>query len=229
MLLFMKEKWGCVMEDKNNHSKIIRQVCKEILIPLGVFQKGTSRLYLDDNDYFFTVIEFQPSNWDKGTYLNIGLTFLWDCNQSDILYFKFSRQPASRYGKFVEYRNDIHFRNEIIELVNIAKQEILLYRRLKDTNFAKDWIITYAKKFKEKKYERFGLDIANICILNNDIKLAKLYFENYCKEKNIVEQIDSNISKECLISVIKANRQMWHSKSSMKKMPVSPKYDTSTI
>lgn len=71
--------------------------------------------------------------------------------------------------------------------------------------------------------------ILQIFAIDNDIKLAKLYLENYCKEKNIVEQIDSNISKECLISVIKANRQMWHSKSSMKKMPVSPKYDTSTI
>lgn len=29
------------MENKNIHSKIIKQVCKEILIPLGVFQKGT--------------------------------------------------------------------------------------------------------------------------------------------------------------------------------------------
>lgn len=65
------------MEDKTIHSKIIKQVCKEILIPIGVFQKGTSRIYLDDNDYFFTVIEFQPSSWDRGTYLNIGITFLW--------------------------------------------------------------------------------------------------------------------------------------------------------
>ena len=46
------------MEDNNIHSKIINQVCREVLIPLGVFQKGASRLYLDDNDYFFTVIEF---------------------------------------------------------------------------------------------------------------------------------------------------------------------------
>lgn len=73
------------MEDNNIHSKIINQVCREVLIPLGVFQKGASRLYLDDNDYFFTVIEFQPSTWSNGTYLNIGLTFLWNYNQSDVL------------------------------------------------------------------------------------------------------------------------------------------------
>lgn len=81
------------MEDKKIHSNIIKQVCKEILIPLGVFQKGTSRLYLDDNDYFFTVIEFQPSSWSNGTYLNIGLTFLWDNKPSDTLFFLFLGNP----------------------------------------------------------------------------------------------------------------------------------------
>ncbi len=156
------------MEDKNIHSKIIKQVCKEILIPLGVFQKGSSRLYLDDNDYFFTVVEFQPSSWDKGTYLNIGLTFLWDYNQSDVLYFDFSRKPAAR----------------------------------------------------------FGLALANICTLNNDTQSAKFYYENYHREQNTTEQLDcKKLSRECLVSNIKATRKMWHSKPSMKKMPVSMIYD----
>ena len=214
------------MENKNIHSKIIKQVCKEILIPLGVFQKGTSRLYLDDNDYFFTVAEFQPSNWDRGTYLNIGLTFLWDYNQSDVLYFAFSRQIASRYGKFVEYKNETQFRNEIINLANIAKEEILFYRKLRDVEFAKDWMISYIEKFNEKKYAKFGLDIANICLLNNNTELAKFYYENYHRERNTEEQMNyKNLSKEYLNSNIKTTRKMWHSKSSMKKMPVSKVYD----
>lgn len=214
------------MENKNIHSKIIKQVCKEILIPLGVFQKGTSRLYLDDNDYFFTVVEFQPSNWDRGTYLNIGLTFLWDYNQSDVLYFAFSRQIASRYGKFVEYKNETQFRNEIINLANIAKEEILFYRKLRDVEFAKDWMISYIEKFNEKKYAKFGLDIANICLLNNNTELAKFYYENYHRERNTEEQMNyKSLSKEYLNSNIKTTRKMWHSKSSMKKMPVSTVYD----
>lgn len=215
------------MENKNIHSKIIKQVCKEILIPLGVFQKGTSRLYLDDNDYFFTVAEFQPSNWDRGTYLNIGLTFLWDYNQSDVLYFAFSRQIASRYGKFVEYKNETQFRNEIINLANIAKEEILFYRKLRDVEFAKDWMISYIEKFNEKKYAKFGLDIANICLLNNNTELAKFYYENYHRERNTEEQMNyKNLSKEYLNSNIKTTRKMWHSKSSMKKMPISIIYDS---
>lgn len=215
------------MEDKNIHSKIIKQVCKEILIPLGIFQKGTSRLYLDDNDYFFTVVEFQPSNWDRGTYLNIGLTFLWDYNQSDVLYFEFSRQPAARYGKFVEYKNETQFKKEIINLANIAKEEILFYRKLRDIEFAEDWMISYIEKFTEKKYARFGLAIANICILNKNMELAKFYYKNYHKERNTEEEINyKNLSKEYLTSNIKAARKMWHSKSSMKKMPISIIYDS---
>ena len=215
------------MEYKNIHSKIIKQVCKEILIPLEVFQKGTSRLYLDDNDYFFTVVEFQPSNWDRGTYLNIGLTFLWDYNQSDVLYFEFSRQPAARYGKFVEYKNETQFRKEIINLANIAKEEILFYRKLRDIEFAKDWMISYIEKFTEKKYARFGLDVANICILNKNMELAKFYYKNYHRERNTEEQMNyKNLSKEYLNSNIKTTRKMWHSKSSMKKMPISIIYDS---
>ena len=214
------------MEDKNIHSKIIKQVCKEILIPLGVFQKGTSRLYLDDNDYFFTVVEFQPSSWDKGTYLNIGLTFLWNCNQSDVLYFGFSRNPAARYGKFVEYKNESQFRKEIKDLANIAKDEILFYRKLRDIEFAKDWMTSYIKKFNDNKYSRFGLALANICTLNNDMKSAKFYYENYHREQNTTEQLDcKKLSRECLVSNIKATRKMWHRKPSMKKMPISMIYD----
>ncbi len=215
------------MEDKNIHSKIIKQVCKEILIPLGVFQKGSSRLYLDDNGYFFTVVEFQPSSWNCGTYLNIGLTFLWDYNQSDVLYFTFSRQPAARYGKFVEYKNESQFRKEITDLANIAKEEILFYRKLRDIEFAKNWIIAYTKKINEGKYARFGLDVANICTLNNDMKSAKFYYENYHRELNTEEQMDcKKLSREYLNSNIKATRKMWHSKPSMKKMPVSVMYDS---
>ena len=215
------------MDEKNIHSKIIKQVCREILIPLGVFQKGTSRLYLDDNDYFFTVIEFQPSNWDRGTYLNIGLTFLWDYNQSDVLYFAFSRQPAARYGKFVEYKNEAQFRKEITDLADIAKEEMLFYRKLRDIKFAKDYMTSYIKKFNGNKYSRFGLACANICALNGDMESAKFYYENYHKEQNTAEQMNyKTLSKEYLISSIKAARKMWHSKSSMKKMPISIIYDS---
>lgn len=215
------------MADKNIHSSIIKQICKEILIPLGVFQKGTSRLYLDDNDYFFTVIEFQPSSWSNGTYLNIGLTFLWNNKPTDTLFFSFSRQPAARYGKFVEYKNETQFRKEITELVGTAKDEILFYRKLRDVKFAKEWMLDYIKRFEDETVAIYGLDIANICLLNNDNESAKHYYELYHHRGQSAEGRTSveDLSKEQLIANIKATREIWHNKASMSKMPVAATYD----
>ena len=52
------------MNQYNNINKIIKKLCKEIF-PSDVFQKGNSRVYLDDNGYYFTVIEFQPYSIKK--------------------------------------------------------------------------------------------------------------------------------------------------------------------
>lgn len=47
------------MGQNNSINRIIKKLCNEIF-PCEVFQKGNSRVYLDDNGYFFTMIEFQP-------------------------------------------------------------------------------------------------------------------------------------------------------------------------
>ena len=60
------------------HNEIIRDLCREQLLSLEMFQKGRSRVFLDDNGYYLTVVEFQPSAWGKGSYLNVGLHFLWN-------------------------------------------------------------------------------------------------------------------------------------------------------
>ena len=86
-------------------------------------------------------------------------------------------------------------------------------------------MLSYIEKFKEQKYARFGLDATNICLLNNDTKLAKFYYENYHRERD--EEINyKNLSKEYVNSAIKATRKLWHSKSSMAKMPFSKIYDS---
>jgi hypothetical protein len=41
-------------------------------------QKGRSRTWLSDRVWHVIVVEFQPSAWSRGTYLNVGVTWLWD-------------------------------------------------------------------------------------------------------------------------------------------------------
>lgn len=158
--------------------------------------------------------------------MNIGITFLWNYDQQDILRFGFPRQTAGRYGNFIKYEDEKQFRDEVMQLVNIAKEEILFYRNLKDLKFAKDWMIKYVSKYTEKKYARFGDSLTNICLLNDDLELAKFYYENYYKERKKENLINyEKLNKNYIISNIKETRKMWHSKSSMKKMPISLEYD----
>src|SRR5687767_12866016 len=59
------------------HSKIIAQAAKEVLAPLGFRRSGRSRLWLADHGYWLGVVEFQPSGFSKGSYLNVAAHWLW--------------------------------------------------------------------------------------------------------------------------------------------------------
>lgn len=60
------------------HDKIINMAAKKVLNPHGLFRKGTSRTWLDDNGYFMIFVVFDASNWSQGSYLGVGIDFLWE-------------------------------------------------------------------------------------------------------------------------------------------------------
>jgi hypothetical protein len=47
------------------------------LLPLGGKRIGRSRTWITDQRFWTIVVEFQPSGWSKGTYLNVGACWLW--------------------------------------------------------------------------------------------------------------------------------------------------------
>ena len=111
---------------EGRHNIIIRSLCKELLLPLGVIQKGSSGLYLDDNGCYLTMVEFQPSGWSKGTHLNVGIHFLW--KMQEYLSFDAYIGRSSRVGSFVQYLSDEQFEAKARELVSLAKEQVLFYR-----------------------------------------------------------------------------------------------------
>ncbi len=199
--------------DKNIHSKIIKQICKEVLIPIGVFQKGNSRVYLDDNGYFFTVIEFQPSAWDRGTYLNISIHFLWD-GTDEVLGFHMYKGLSERQKRFIKFENEEQFKLEVTKLVDFVKDEVMFYRKLRDIKFAKKWILDFFEK------ERRSYDKSMICLLDDDIDLAKEYYSLFIKNKENPPYKLDELNKNLVYKNIKKNRAYWHSIPTMKKMPV---------
>lgn len=105
------------------HSKILNQAAKEQLKPLGLTQKGQSRIWLDDHGWWVTQVEFQPSGWSKGSYLNVGVCWLWDGKE----YLSFD--VGNRVEGFVEFQNEEQFINQAKDLAQSAANEVLKYRK----------------------------------------------------------------------------------------------------
>ena len=59
------------------HTKLINEAAREVLAPLGLRRVGRSRLWVDDQRWWIGVVEFQPSSWARGSYLNVGVGWLW--------------------------------------------------------------------------------------------------------------------------------------------------------
>lgn len=59
-----------------DHNKLIAAAAKTALAPLGLMQQRKSRIWYDDHGWWAIVVEFQPSSWDRGSYLNVGLSWM---------------------------------------------------------------------------------------------------------------------------------------------------------
>ena len=91
---------------------------------MGLFQKGKSRTWLDDRGWWVCVVEFQPSSWARGTYLNVGCMWLWNV-KSYISY-----DEGNRIEPFVHFAGEYQFETEALRLAERAAEEVQNYRRL---------------------------------------------------------------------------------------------------
>jgi len=77
------------------HSAALIASARRHLAPLGVNQRGRSRFWYDDRGWFLIGIEFQPSSFDRGSYLNVGCCWLW-CAKPDFSFDLGNREEAFR-------------------------------------------------------------------------------------------------------------------------------------
>jgi hypothetical protein len=59
------------------HTRLLNAAAREILEPLGLRQKGRSRIWLDDQGWWLGVVEFDHSRFEKAAMLNVGANLLW--------------------------------------------------------------------------------------------------------------------------------------------------------
>jgi hypothetical protein len=99
------------------HDRIIADASKAALGPLGFKRKGRSRTWIADHGWWLTVVEFQPSAWSKGSYLNVAAHWLW--SEIGSLSFDF----GGRIMEHVEYATDDQFTRATAQLAESAAVE----------------------------------------------------------------------------------------------------------
>ena len=104
------------------HGTLLTRAAKQHLASIGLDQKGRSRTWLDDQGWFLIVVEFQPSSYSKGSYLNIGCNWLW--NPKDYLSFDY----GSRLEPFKPFINEQQFAFVAEFLARRAADEVLALR-----------------------------------------------------------------------------------------------------
>jgi len=112
---------------QGTHDRIIADAAKAALGPLGFKRKGRSRIWLADHRWWLAVVEFQPSSWSKGSYLNVAAHWLW--SEIGSLGFDF----GGRIMEHVEYVTDDQFKGAAAQLVETAAIEAQRLVELFDT------------------------------------------------------------------------------------------------
>lgn len=99
------------------HDRIIAEAAKQALGPLGFKRNGRSRTWIADHGWWLTVVEFQPSAWSKGSYLNVAAHWLWSETGS------LSFDLGGRVEEHTEYFSDAQFTPVAFQLAQKAAEE----------------------------------------------------------------------------------------------------------
>lgn len=108
-----------------DHNRIIAAAAKEALRPLGLRRKGRSRAWFADEGFWLNVVEFQPSSWSRGSYLNVAVHWLWS-QPPGLLSFN----RVERSGGFIEFENSEQFEPLALRMAQAAADGVLINRRL---------------------------------------------------------------------------------------------------
>jgi hypothetical protein len=150
------------------HSKILNKLAREQLKPIGVVRNGQSRTWLDDHGWWVIVIEFQPSGWSKGSYLNVGINWQWYAQ--DHMSFDLGYREAD----LVEFSDEEQFAKEAYELVNSAKNRVLEIREgLSTPQSIKSYVLDNTKGDEKNIWACLHRGLA--CLVTGDSELTDRY------------------------------------------------------
>ena len=162
------------------HNKIINMAARKILAPEGLFRKGSSRTWIDDNGYFVIQVEFQPSSYDRGSYLNVGISFLWETSEglNDTLAFNIGYR-VDKAGYASHRGNAAAYEKKMEQFAEVALEKVREYRLFRDMDYAKEQMEIQMENILEEKRFWEVYHLAMLCFLKRDFEEGKEYFDYF--------------------------------------------------
>lgn len=135
------------------HTKAIRETARNKFKGLGLKQKGQSRLWYLSGDYYTILVEFQPSSWSTGTYLNVGVDFNWYIRD----YFAF--EFGDRLSDFKSFQDEKKFEEELERLCDLAVDKVKEYKLIFDDSVsAADKLLKFYKN-ELNDWDKFNIGV----------------------------------------------------------------------
>jgi hypothetical protein len=180
-----------------DHNKLISEVAKQTLLPGGLKRKGKSRLYYDDNGWWCTIVEFQPSGFSKGSYLNVGVSWLlYEEN-----YWSFN--VGSRRKEFSSAENESEFTHDIFEMAMTAK-EIVGENRERFSTISKAH--EYYQSIKRANWDYYYAAV--IAGMNHQFAAAVENFNSWLAYPELTDwQMEANSRSRKLMDLLKRPRE----------------------
>ncbi len=158
------------------HSELLTAAARLILRPMGLVQQGRSRTWFDDNAWWLCVVEFQPSSWSRGSYLNVGCMWLWHVKEF------ISFDEGSRIGDagFIEFCNESQFAPAAQGMAEQAAKEVARYRKLFPN------VAAVSNYYLQRKPNTFwpNYHAAVACGLMRRVKEANRFFDCCLKDND---------------------------------------------
>ncbi|MET7849947.1 hypothetical protein [Streptomyces avermitilis] len=99
-------------------SRMVAAAARDRLRPLGLRQRGRSRVWIDDHGWWLGVVEFPSPQWSAGSGLTVGAMWLWQ----DLDHVAFD--AVDRVRGTEEFRNETQFASVASELVCAAEERV---------------------------------------------------------------------------------------------------------
>ncbi|WP_328908138.1 hypothetical protein OG230_00640 [Streptomyces sp. NBC_00234] len=103
-------------------SRLVTAAARQHLRPLGLRQRGRSRLWLDDHGWWLGVVDFFSPQWSQGSGLTVGVMWLWQ-DVGHVTFHVHERVEASQ-----EFRHEKQFAGVVERLAHDAEERVGEFR-----------------------------------------------------------------------------------------------------